>query len=131
MIKGNTVPSKDNRVAIALSESNKDFALAEMRGFLESVQKINEGILNNNPDLIISGGKKSGGSVIAHAPKGMMKALPSGFKKLGFSTHALFDEIAKDAESNFDPKQTQNQLNNLLHKCTTCHQTYKIVVSKN
>ena len=129
VIKGDVVSTNDERVAIRLSEANRSFALAEMRGFLESVQQINEGILNNNAQLVIDAGKKSGGSVIEHAPKGMMKALPSGFKKIGFSTHALFDEIAKDAENNFNPKHTQEQLNILLHKCTACHSSFKIVTS--
>jgi len=82
ILKGDTVISNDNRTEIKMSENNKDFVLAEMRDFLESVQKINEGILTNNPKLIIEAGQKSGGSVIAHAPKGLLKSLPGGFKAI-------------------------------------------------
>ncbi len=97
-----------------------------MRVFLESVRGIQEGILNKNPSIIITSGKKSGGSVIEHAPKGMMKSLPIGFKKLGFSTHDLFDKIAKDASENFNVNHTQKQLNSLLGNCVACHSMYKI-----
>jgi len=126
VLKGATVESNDNRVAIEMTENNRAFVLAEMRDFLESVKEINEGILNNNPELVIKAGEKSGGSVIAHAPKGLMKTLPVGFKQLGFATHDIFDEIAKKAKENYQPKETQQQLNALLNNCTACHQAFKI-----
>ena len=126
VIKGNTVASNDARIAIELSENNKDFVLAEMRDFLESVQQINEGILNNDAKLVIAAGEKSGGSVISHAPKGLMRSLPKGFKTLGFATHGIFDEIVENAKDNFQPKETQQQLNALLTNCIACHQSYKV-----
>jgi hypothetical protein len=130
VIKGQTIKTSDNRTAIIMSESNKDFVLQEMRDFLESVQKINEGILKNDTKLIIEAGKISGGSVISHAPKGLMKTLLSGFKKLGFSTHALFDEIANNAKNDFNKDLTQKKLNSLLKNCTACHQSFKIATKE-
>ena len=130
IFRGETIKTTDNRIEIKLSQSNTDFALAEMRGFLESIQQINEGILTNDAQKVIKAGENSGGVVIEHAPKGMMKALPIGFKKLGFSTHDLFDEISKSATNNFDAKVTQTQLNLLLNKCVSCHKTFKIGVKK-
>lgn len=130
VFKGETIQSNDDRVELVLSKENRDFALAEMRGFLESVQQINEGITNKDKQMVISAGEMSGGSVIAHAPKGMMKALPADFKAIGFSTHGLFDEIAEDAKENFDPTHTQKQLNSLLNKCIACHRSFKIGLKK-
>lgn len=131
VIKGNTTTSNDERTAINMSEVNKDFVLAEMREFLKSVQQINEGILENNPEKIIKAGNKSGGSVIEHAPQGLLKTLPISFKSLGFSTHDMFDEIAESAKTNFDKTTAQKQLNLLLYNCVACHQAYKINVIKN
>jgi len=128
VIKGETVVSDDSRVALEMSDSNRDFVLEEMRDFLESVRKINEGILKEEPNLIIEAGKKSGGSVIDHAPKGLLKSLPIGFKELGFATHDIFDEIQKSAKNNFNPKESQSQLNILLNNCVACHQSYKIEI---
>ncbi len=119
---------KDGRVAIELTKGNADFALTEMRGFLESVQQINEGILTKDVEKIEKAAKKSGGSVIAHAPKGMMASLPLGFKKLGFSTHDLFDKIAVDIQTTKDYKQAHQQLVTLLHKCVACHRSYKVKI---
>ena len=120
----------DGRVAIQLSETNDAFAKKEMREFLESVQAIQLAIINHDAKQVIAAGKKSGGSVIAHAPKGMMKALPLGFKKIGFAVHAGFDEIAETATTNFDPQTAQKQLNNLLVNCVSCHKSYKLEIVK-
>jgi len=127
-IKGETIKSTDNRTAIIMSKDNKAFVLKEMRDFLESVQQINEGILNNNSQLIIDAGKKSGGSVIERAPKGLMKSLPSGFKSFGFSTHKIFDDFSSITQENYDKNNTQQQLNKLLNNCISCHRSYKIEV---
>jgi len=126
IFKGETAETADNRIELTMSETNRDFVLLEMRDFLESIQQINEGILKNKPKLIIKAAKHSGGSVIAHAPQGLLKGLPIGFKELGFSTHDLFDEIGQTTADNYDAIKVQTQLNSLLNKCTACHQSYKI-----
>jgi len=126
IFKGQTVKTNDSRVAVTMSADNTDFVLDEMRDFLESIQQINEGILTNDAQKIIDAGKKSAGSVIEHAPKGLIKTLPIGFKNLGFSTHAMFDEIRENAETNFNTKNTQVQLNKLLNNCVACPKSFKI-----
>ena len=126
LFKGETVVTDDHRVELKMSESNRAFVMEEMRDFLESVQMINEGILSQNPEKVIKAGQRSGGSVIGHAPEGLLRSLPIGFKQLGFSTHDIFDEIASSATENFEPKETQKQLNELLNNCVACHQSYKI-----
>ncbi len=132
VFKGSTVHSQgqETRTTITMPKEHADFTLAEMRGFLESVQQINEGILTKNAKKIIAAGQKSGGSVIAHAPQGFLKRLPMPFKQLGFSTHDIFDEIAESASNNFDAQQSQKQLNKLLNNCIACHQSYLIKVIK-
>ena len=120
--------AKDGRVVVELTKENTEFALAEMRGFLESVQQINEGLLNKNIEQIEKAAKKSGGFVIDHAPKGMMASLPVGFKKLGFATHDLFDEIADSIQVNKNFDRTHSQLGKLLNNCVACHKAYKIQI---
>ena len=126
LIKGNTIPSNDHRITLKMSEDNRDFVLLEMREFLESVQQINKGILDKNAQALIDAGTTSGGSVIAHAPKGLLKSLPIGFKKLGFDTHDIFDQIKNTAQNDFNPITAQQQLDMLLTNCIACHKTYKI-----
>jgi len=130
IFRGNVIETEDSRVVIELSEPNAEFALKEMREFLESVQQINEGILDEDADQIYEAALKSGGSVIEHSPEGMMASLPIGFKKLGFSVHDKFDEIADSIKSNNDFDYTHRELNNLLNSCIACHRTYKVSVKE-
>ncbi len=130
VFRGDVVRVDDERVHIRMSAENRDFALQEMRGFLESVRDINRGIVNRDTALIIEASKRSGSSIIHRAPEGILRSLPADFKELGFGTHFLFDEIGEAARNNFSPAHSQQQLVQLLDKCTACHRSYKIVVSE-
>ncbi|PWH86648.1 hypothetical protein [Brumimicrobium oceani] len=125
-IKGDTVQAEDNRTAIAVSPDNRDFVLAEMRLFLESVQQINQGIIEEDAGKVAEAGVQSGGSAVDHAPPGLVKSLPMAFKTLGFSTHQIFDDIAESAQSDFKPKKSREQLDLLLKNCVACHRNYKL-----
>lgn len=120
--------AKDGRSEIKMTPENREYVMAEMRGFLESVQKINEGIAKNDPKIIEKVGHESGSCKVDGVPKGLVKSLPLGFKKMGFETHELFDVMAKMAQENYDRQQTQEKLNQLLNNCVACHKTYKISV---
>lgn len=125
-IKGNTHSlDNDQRVAIVTTKANKEFVMAEMRGFLETIRDINEGISNNDPKKIIAAAKKSGDAATEHVPNGLLRALPLNFKKLGFDTHDKFDQLAKAVEKQYNKEETQQQLNGILNNCTSCHQTFK------
>jgi len=128
IFRGTVIESDDHRVAIELSKPNADFALKEMRDFLESVQQINEGIMNKDSGQIYKAARKSGNEVVEQTPQGMMASLPIGFKKLGISVHAKFDEIADSIRANNDFNYAQREMNTLLNSCVACHRTYKIVV---
>ena len=128
VIKGSTFESKDTRTGIKMSESNKEFVLDEMRTFLASIEQINEGLLENNPQTIIDAGLISGGSVIENAPNGLLKTFPIGFKTLGFSTHQLFDDIVSSTKQEFNKTKIQKKMDLLLKNCVSCHKTYKIAI---
>lgn len=120
------VLANDGRTEIKIKKENREFVMAEMRGFLESVQTINVGIAKNDPKIIEKIGQESGSCKIDAVPQGLVKSLPFGFKQMGFQTHALFDEMAKMAKEKYDRQQTQEKLNQLLNNCVACHKTYKI-----
>ena len=86
VFKGEVIQLENNRQAIMVSEENKEYVLAEMRSFLESVQQINQGILEENPELIINASNNAGNVMAGKTPKGLMGKLPISFKKLGFAT---------------------------------------------
>jgi hypothetical protein len=99
--------AKDGRSEIKMTPENREYVMAEMRGFLENIQKINEGIAKNDPTIIEKVGQESGSYKVDGVTKGLVKSLPLGFKKMGFETHELFDVMAKMAQENYDRQQTQ------------------------
>ncbi|WP_417430187.1 hypothetical protein [Halpernia sp.] len=125
VLKGDVVKTKDSRTSINITPENREFVLAEMRGFLESIRDINQGILDNNPKNIIAAGEKSGTGIVHEAPAGLMKTLPLSFKSLGLGTHAKFDEIAKMARENYKQQEAQKQVTSILNNCTSCHASFK------
>ncbi|NOY15605.1 MAG: cytochrome c, partial [Gammaproteobacteria bacterium] len=52
--------------------------------------------------------------------------LPLAFKKLGFDTHAKFDQLAMDANDLGDRDHTLQQLSTLMENCVACHAAYRI-----
>jgi len=122
----NVVFTEDKRVEIRMSKENRAFVMNEMRGFLESIQQINEGITKNNPDIILKVSAKSGSGKVHEVPKGLVRSLPFEFKQMGFQTHELFDEISKISKENYNREQIQQKLNQQLNNCISCHKTYQI-----
>lgn len=130
VFKGNTKKTEDNLVAVVISVANRDFALEEMREFLNSINQTHKEIQENDKQLVIKAASNSVRSVIDHTPKGLVESLPIGFKKLGFATHDIFDEIKNSAQTNFNAQVTNRQLSILLNNFVACHATYKIETSK-
>ncbi len=56
--------------------------------------------------------------------------MPLEFRKLGFSMHQDFDQLALDAESMGDIRHSMTQLGNVMQKCVACHAAYRIVVER-
>ena len=129
ILQGNVTKIEDNRAAIHLTKSEKDLVLYEMRVFLESIQQITNGIVNNDMPTVVDSARKSGKKAAVAVPGTLIGKLPIGFKKLGFDTHAKFDALALDAEQLGDGIHTLSQLNNLLENCVACHSAFKFEVN--
>jgi hypothetical protein len=131
IVQGKVVEADDGRVAILLSENERDLVLSEMRIFLQSVQQITSGISTEDMGLVTSSARKSGRNAQIAVPGSLVGKLPLGFKKLGFDTHAKFDELALDAEQLGDSDHSLSQLNTLLENCVSCHSAFRFEVEAN
>ncbi len=116
----------DGRTAIVLNAGEKDLILTEMRAFLASTQQIVAAISQDKLEQAIIAAKKSGKAAQADVPASLVGKLPLAFKKLGFSTHIKFDELAMDAEDMDDSEQSLKLLGELMQNCVACHSAYKI-----
>lgn len=132
VIQGNTVSgnNKDPRATILLSESERTLLLKEMRAFLEALQNITYGATINDMSVVAEAGRKVGRAGQLEAPPSLIKKLPIEFKKLGFSTHQAFDQLALDAETIGDAGQVFESMGTLMANCVNCHAAYQIKVKK-
>ena len=125
IIQGEVIEEPDSRTTILLTQEERDLVLFEMRVFLQSVQQITSGISTDDMDLVASSARKSGRNAQIAVPGTLIGKLPIAFKKLGFDTHAKFDELALDAEQLGDGEHTVTQLGTLLENCVSCHSAFK------
>lgn len=131
IIQGSVSKSTDGRVTIHLNASERDIVLREMNAFLLSVQKITNGIAENDMERVAEYAKKAGSAAQGEVPFSLVGKLPLAFKKLGFDTHSKFDLLALDAESLGDASHTLNQLTTLMENCVGCHAIYRLQVEGN
>lgn len=129
IIQGKVTQAEDNRVAIQLTKGERDLVLSEMRVFLQSVQQITNGIVNDDMSSVAIASRKSGKDAAVAVPGTLIGKLPIGFKKLGFDTHAKFDILALDAEQLGDGGHSLSQLNALLNNCVSCHSAFRFEVN--
>jgi hypothetical protein len=129
VIQGDVMESADGRTAILLERNERDFVLSEMRVFLQSVQQITGGIYENDMELVAEYARKSGRNAQMEVPGSLIGKLPSSFKKMGFDTHAKFDELALDAEQLGDRDHALSQMSRLLENCVACHAVYRFEVT--
>jgi len=128
VVPGDTRPSSDGRVAIVMSGSERDMVLGEMRAFLEAVQTVTQGVVDNDLKGMVAAARRVGGEAQHGAPASLVAKLPLEFKKLGFDTHARFDQLAQNATDLGDTADALTELAELLQNCTACHATYRIEV---
>lgn len=113
----------DERISIPAPEAHRQFVMKEMRTFVEGIQQIRQGIKEEDPQLIIRAGRRSGVGV--EAPEELRRSLPQGFMRMGGPTHRLFEAMADSAAARFDPYVTEDQLAQVLNNCVACHRTYR------
>ncbi|TCK17168.1 hypothetical protein DFR30_0389 [Thiogranum longum] len=126
IFQGSVSINADGRTAIHLNPEERDLVLAEMRAFLTSVQKITEGISENDMQLVADYARKAGRAAQAEVPGTLMAKLPIQFKQSGFDTHSGFDQLAMDAEDLGDSNDALSQLSLLMQNCVSCHAAYRI-----
>jgi len=126
LVRGDTRPASDGRLAIQLSAGERDMVLAEMRTFLASIQAIVTAIGRNDPAAVAVAARRVGAAAQQVVPASLVGKLPLDFKKLGFDTHERFDGLALNAEQFEDSGQALEELAELMQNCVACHAAYRI-----
>ena len=128
--KGSVVEGSDGRTAIVLEAGERDFILKEMRGFLNAVQQIVEGLDEKDMKKVKDAAHEVGMANMAEVPGSLMRKLPMGFKQMGHPTHKAFDDLAMEAADMGERDKIINQLATLMQNCVACHNSYRLEVGK-
>ncbi|WP_428609645.1 hypothetical protein [Sedimenticola sp.] len=130
LFQGDTAPMTDGRVAIQLTENERDLILSEMRAFVATLQNITQGIADDDLPQAALAARKAGMAAQGGVPLSLMGKLPMEFKQLGLDTHQKFDQLALDAEQLGDGNHTLGQLSELMQNCVGCHAAYRMTLNK-
>jgi len=130
ILSGDAIKSEDGRLAVQLTSNERNLVLGEMRTFLDSVQKITQGVAKNDFSVASEAARKVGRAAQQEMPGSLVGKLPLEFKKLGFDTHSKFTQLALDTEQMADTEHTMNQLSELLENCVVCHATFKFEIDE-
>lgn len=113
------------REVMKLSAEHEAHVRYEMRGFLVSLQGINEALAKQDFEAVARYARQSGAAAPQAAPRGLGKALPPHFREMGSVTHAAFDQLAVDATSMGDTRVVLEQVSGIMKNCIQCHAAYR------
>ncbi len=120
--------TQDAREIIWVTESEKAALLAEMRSFLEATQKILEGSLADDMEVIEQAARAVGVKMMKATPKSLHDKLPTGFTDRGPKAHMGFESIADEAAGMGDREVVLEHLAELQKSCNGCHSIYQLKV---
>ena len=126
MVRGQVAPASDGRTAVLLAPGERDLVLTEMRDFLAAVQQISQSIAHGDATTVVQVARRVGAASQHQVPPGLVGKLPLAFKRLGFDTHARFDELALNVEQFGDTALALPELADLISNCIACHAAYRI-----
>jgi len=113
------------REVMKLTTEQEAHVRYEMRGFLVSLQGINEALAKQDFEAVARYARQSGAAAPQAAPRGLGKALPQRFREMGGATHAAFDQLAVDAQTIGDTRVVLEQVSGIMKQCIQCHSVYR------
>ena len=126
LVRGNTAPSMDGRIAIMLQTGERDFVMDEMRSLLVAVRDIADGLNRNDPADIAKAARSVGMAAAHDAAPALLLKLPLDFKRIAMPLHAGFDDLAVAAEGGEPSAALAQRLVAQLDRCIGCHAAFRI-----
>ncbi len=126
VVGGNTEPHADGRTVVLLTADERNKVLAEMRGLLETVQKVIDASLDGDMDAVATASTAAGMVAAEGESAALIGKLPLDFLSLGMGTHKAFDELAQTAAGIDDPMVVLGELSGIMTNCVACHSGYRL-----
>jgi len=133
IIKGNIVESAnktDTRIAIGLTEGERNFVLGEMRALLGKIQRLTSFIANDDMDGFIKQAKELKDESSGETQQALIGKMPIAFKQMSFKIHGDFKQLYEDAVSQKDKQHSLKQVSDLMLNCVACHSAYRFEAIK-
>jgi hypothetical protein len=121
-------PAPETRQAVVLNADEQAMVLAEMRGFMESVQGVLSAVAAKDAKALAEAAGKSGMKVMGHLPMATRAKFPPALMAIGRATHMGFDSLAADAAGGTVPADTVARLATISGQCVACHAAFRFEV---
>jgi cytochrome c556 len=118
----------DNRIAINVSQGEKNQVLAEMREFLHGFHAINIAMARQDMKALGTIARPMGG-LLERTPVKLKERLPEEYTQLAIAMNEAFQNLARDAESNGDMRKSHENLAEVVTYCSGCHDSYRFNVA--
>lgn len=131
-VQGWTAKGTDGRTEIRLAEAERDLILGEMRQLLKTIDQVLRVLGEPLPDrqAMESSARAAGLGMAADVNPAIMAKLPLPFKQMGMSIHRDMDALADAVAQQETPQQLLRRLSDMTARCTTCHDLYRLGVSR-
>jgi ribosomal protein L12E/L44/L45/RPP1/RPP2 len=125
--RGVTSVAEDGRIELGFTKPEKEFALTEMRGLLETVRDIVVALDESDIKAVADAVEGKGvAEMMKNTPKSILAKIPLEFRQLGFAMHTAFEDIGKAAKAGADKNKITSMLGEQLGRCVACHASYKM-----
>lgn len=127
-MNGTTSKSKDGRISVHLTATEKDYVLNEMRGLIKGVNHIFVALGKGDQGEVAKVASSLGMVLATDDSPQLLLKLPVQLKTLGLGLHQSFDDLAKDIRSGLTQKETLVRLGQMTEACVACHSIYRLDV---
>ncbi|MDP2787800.1 MAG: hypothetical protein Q8O79_06965 [Pseudomonadota bacterium] len=122
----------DKRIAINISQAEKNQVLYEMREFLHGLHNINHALARQDMKAVAITARPMG-SLRDRMPASLKERMPEEFTQLSIAMNEAFLTLARDAESKDEAgkdkmRQVHENLAEVMTYCSGCHDTYRFNV---
>jgi recombinational DNA repair protein RecR len=118
----------DRRIAINVSQAEKNQVLSEMREFLHGYHSLNSAMARQDMKALGITARPMG-ALLDRMPVKLKERLPEEFTQLAIAMNVAFQNLARDAEDNGDMRKAHENLAEVMTYCSGCHDTYRFNVA--
>jgi hypothetical protein len=117
----------DKRIAINVSQAEKNQVLYEMREFLHGWHNVSHALARQDMKAVAVATRPMG-PLLDRMPASLKERLPEEFMQMAIGMNEAFQNLARDAESKGDLTQALDNQAEIVTYCSGCHDTYRFNV---